>query len=49
MEELFNPNWCIGPAEIREILLYMFFQLNINVQNVLHVKKRIHAKPREAF
>ena len=35
--------------EVREILLHMLFQININVQNVLHTKKCVHAKPREAF
>ena len=27
----------------------MLFQININVQNVFHMKKCVHAKPREAF
>ena len=36
----------LGLHEIREILLHMLFQININVQNVLHMKKRVHAKPR---
>ena len=35
--------------EIREILLHMLFQINVNVHNVLHMKKRVNAKPREAF
>ena len=36
-----------GMYEIREILLHMIFQININVQNVL--QKRVHTKSREAF
>ena len=40
---------CLGLLEIREILLHMLFQININVQNVLYMKKRIQVKPREAF
>ena len=39
----------VGLHEIREILLHMLFQTNINVQNAFHMKKRVHAKPREAF
>ena len=36
-----------GMYEIRDILLHMIFQININVQNVL--QKRVHTKSREAF
>ena len=32
MEELLNPNW--------EILPHMLFQININVENVLHTCSR---------
>ena len=39
----------LGLHEVREILLHMLFQININVQNVSHMKKRVHAKPQEAF
>ena len=49
MKEVFNLDRCIGLYKIREILLHMVFQININVRNVLHMKKRVHAKPREAF
>ena len=48
MEELLNPNWYIGSNEIREILLHMLFRINVNKQNVLHMKKRVHAKPQKA-
>ena len=39
----------LGLHEIREILLHMLFQININVQNVLHMKKRVHVKSQETF
>ena len=39
----------LGLQEIREILIQMTFQININVQNVLHMKKQVHTKPRQAF
>ena len=49
MDEYLTPIGVVSLHEIREILLHMLFQTNINVQNVLHIKKRRHAKPREAF
>ena len=39
----------LGLHEIKEILLHMLFQININIQNVFHMKKRVHVKPREGF
>ena len=45
MEEFLTPIGVLGLYEITEILLHMFFQININVQNVLHMKNRVHAKP----
>ena len=36
----------LGLYHIREILLHMLFQININVHNVLHMKERVHAKRR---
>ena len=39
----------LGRHEIREILLHVLFQTNINVQNALHMKKRLQGKPRRAF
>ena len=48
MEELLNLT-VLGLHEIRQILLHMLFQININVQKVLHMEKRVHTKPREAF
>ena len=49
MEELLNRIGVLGLHEIREILLDMLFQINVNIQNVLHIKKRVHTKPRETF
>ena len=48
MEELLNLT-VLGLLEIRQILLHMLFQININLQKVLHMKKRVHTKPQEAF
>ena len=48
MEELLNLT-VLGLHEMRQILLHMLFQININLQKVLHMKKRVHTKPREAF
>ena len=39
----------LGLHKIRDILYHMLFQTNTNVQNALHMKKRVHAKLREAF
>ena len=49
MEELLTRNGVFNLCRIRAILLHILFQININVQNVMHMKKRFHAKPREAF
>ena len=46
LEELFNP---IGVLDLHEISSICFFKTNVNVQNALHTKKRVHAKPRGAF
>ena len=44
-----NRNGVLGLYDIRQIFLHMLFQLNINVQNALRMKKRVHANPRESF
>ena len=49
MEEFLNRIDVLGLHEIREILLRMLFKININAQNVLHMKNNVRAKPREAF
>ena len=37
----------LGLHKIREILLHMLFQINVSVQNVLNMKKRVQAKQQE--
>ena len=44
MEELLNPNWCIGCASNQRDAPPYAFSNKYNAQNVFHMKKRVQKK-----